>query len=224
MNYKLFITSLLALTLSGCAWLAPKYQRAALELPEKTPATEQNAKRTHDRLSDWWKEYQDPVLQELIDRALAQNGDLALAAARLQQARAQYDYAFSNQFPLLSVAGFSSRSKLDFKNGDLKAGKSLPPGLLKAGDLLPDRPSNLAFFGGMLSYEFDLWGKLASANQAAKAAYLAASHGRDAVRLSVATAAAQLYFNILALGADIKITSNTIVSRAKSYRLYKSQY
>jgi multidrug efflux system outer membrane protein len=208
MKYKLYMTVLMALALSGCTWLSPTYQRPELDLPEPTYSIEYRDKRTHERLIGWWQEYQDPVLQQLIDRALTQSDDIVLGAARLKQARSLYDYAYSNQFPLLSTAGFSTRTDLDFKGSNL----------------LPDKPANLSFIGGMLSYEVDLWGKLASANQAAKASFLAAGHNQDAVRLSVASAAAQLYFNILALNADIKITQDTIVSREESYKLYKVQY
>jgi multidrug efflux system outer membrane protein len=208
MNYKLCMTALLALALSGCAWLSPSYQRPELDLPESTTSSENRDQRTQERLIGWWQEYHDPVLHRLIDRALAQSDDIALAAARLKQARSMYDYSFSNQFPLLSITGVGTRSDLNFKDSNL----------------LPDKPANLSFIGGMLSYEVDLWGKLASANQAAKASFLAASYNQDAVRLSVASATAQLYFNILALNADIKITKDTIVSRENSYKLYKVQY
>lgn len=208
MKYKLCMTALLALALSGCSWLAPKYQRPELELPVPTSSSENRNKNTHERLVGWWQEYNDPVLQQLIDRALAQSDDIALVAARLKQARSLYDYAYSNQFPLLSIAGVGTRTKVDFKDSTL----------------LSDKPANLSFIGGMLSYEVDLWGKLASANQAAKASFLAAGYNQDAVRLSVASATAQLYFNILALNADIKITRDTIVSREESYKLYKVQY
>ena len=159
-------------------------------------------------MKDWWKEYRDPALQILVEEALANNGDLDVAAARVQQAQAQYKYAFGNQFPLLSAGGIATRSKLGFPNNFL----------------LTNKPVNLSFFGGMLSYEVDLWGKLASASQAAKAALLATGYNRDAVKLAIASATAQLYFNILALDADIRITQDTIRSREESYQIVKQQY
>jgi len=208
MKYKFYIAALLTLALSGCTWLTPTYQRPELDLPEAISSAGNRNKSTHERLIGWWQEYNDPVLQQLIDRALTQSDDIALAAARLKQARSLYDYSYSNQFPLLSIAGVGTRTNVDFKDSNS----------------LPNKPMNLSFIGGMLSYEVDLWGKLASANQAAKASFLAAGYNQDAVRLSVASATAQLYFNIVALNADIKITQDTIVSREESYKLYKVQY
>lgn len=195
------------LLLSGCAWLAPDYERPMLDVPEKWMA-EADGNDNAVKLKDWWKEYNDPILQKLIDEALAGNGDLAVAAARVQQAQAQYNYAFGNQFPLLAATGFATRSKTDFQNSQL----------------LSDKPGNLSFFGGMLSYELDLWGKLASASKEGEAVFLAAGYNRDAARISIASATAQLYFSILALDADIKVTEGTIRSREESYNLIKKQF
>jgi multidrug efflux system outer membrane protein len=207
MNSRIILAPALALLLSGCAWLAPDYQRPALDMPEKWTAEKQGEVQK-EALKDWWKEYRDPALEKLIEEALANNGDLSIAAARVQEAQAQYNYAFGNQFPLLAATGLASRSALDFQNSPL----------------LSDKPGNMAFFGGMLSYELDLWGKLASASQEGKAVFQATSYNQDAARLSIASATAQLYFSILALDADIRITQDTIRSREESYGLIKKQY
>ena len=207
MKNRIILAPLLAVLLSGCAWLAPDYERPSLDMPEKWVTQQQNGDKT-EKLKDWWKEYNDPVLQKLIEEALAGNGDLAVAAARVQQAQAQYNYAFGNQFPLLAATGFAERSKMGFQNSPL----------------LSDKPGNVSFFGGMLSYELDLWGKLASASQEGKAVFLATGYNQDAARLSIASATAQLYFSILALDADIRVTQGTIHSREESYNLIKKQF
>jgi len=206
MKNRLFLSPVFLLLLSGCAWLAPSYDRPALNMPDKWAGEKQDEAHA-EKIKDWWKEYRDPVLQKLIDEALTGNDDLSVAAARVQQAQAQYDYAFGNQFPLLAATGMASRTKIGFES-----------------PLLSDKPGNVGFFGGMLSYELDLWGKQASASKAGKAVFLAAGHSQDAARLSVASTTAQLYFTILALDADIKITQETIRSREESYRLIKKQF
>lgn len=192
----------LPLLLTGCAWLAPDYKRADLDMPEKW-ADEQAGDKAVD-MKEWWKEYDDPVLEKLIEEALANNGDLALASARLRQSRAQYDYAFANQFPLLSVNGTADRVGLP--------------------SAVSDKPANLSFIGGLLTYELDLWGRQASASEATKAALIGTKYNQDALKLSVSAATAQLYFEILALDADIKITQDTIRSRDESYGIVKKQF
>ncbi len=207
MKNRIVIAPVLLLFLSGCAWLAPDYNRPSVVMPEKWAAEKQNAGK-EESLKEWWKGYNDPILRKLIEEALANNGDLSIAAARVQEAEAQYNYVFANRLPLLSATGLATRSKLDFQNNPL----------------LSNKPSNLGFFGGMLSWELDLWGKLASASEANKAAFLATGYNRDAVKLAVASSAARLYFNILALDANIKITQDTIHSREESYNIIKKQF
>jgi len=177
-------------------------------MPERWSMKKSSQETKEDTLRNWWQAYQDPILQKLVDEALAHNDDIAVAGTRLQQAKAQYDYSFSNQFPLLSAGGSDSRLQADFKNNAL----------------LPDKPGNVGFFGGMLSYEIDLWGKLASENAAAKAAFLAAGYNQDAIRLSVASVTAQLYFNVLALDADIKIMQAMIRAQEESHALVEKQF
>ncbi len=208
MKSRYLAACVLALLLSGCSWLAPKYQRPAVDLPQSWTAKNQPETHQQKPLKNWWRQYHDPVLPKLIGESLVNNGDLALAVARLQQARAQYDYAVGNQFPLIGAAGLASRTRLDGGNSPI----------------LPDKPGHSAFIGGVVSYELDLWGKLASASRAAKATLLAADYNQDAVRLSVAAATAQLYFTLLALDADIEITRDAIRSREESYNLVKKQY
>jgi multidrug efflux system outer membrane protein len=207
MKNRIILAPVLVLLLSGCAWLSPDYKRPALDMPEKWP-NEKQSEAKNETLKEWWNEYHDPPLVKLIEEALANNGDLSVAAARVQEAQAQYNYAFGNQFPLLAATGFATRTQLDFKNSPL----------------LSSKPGNLSFFGGMLSYELDLWGKLASASQEGKAVFLAAGYNQDAAKLSIASSVAQLYFNILALDADIRITQDTIRSREESYHIIKKQF
>ncbi|MDD3020130.1 MAG: TolC family protein [Alphaproteobacteria bacterium] len=207
MKNLVFLVPTLTLLLSGCAWLTPDYDRPALEMPEEWAAQHHN-EASEEKLQDWWKEYSDPVLEELIGEALVNNGDLLIASARVQQAQAQYNYAFGNQLPLLAATGLSSRSKLDVKDNPL----------------LSDKPSNMGLFGGMLSWELDLWGKLASASESSKSTFLATGYNQDAMRLSVASSSAQLYFSILALDANIRITQDTIRSREESYRIIRKQF
>jgi len=198
----------LCLFLSGCAWLAPNYQREAFDMPSAWEAQTATSVGKTAVYQDWWKSYQDPSLDALIQEALVHNDDLSVAAARVMQAKAQYDYAFANQFPLLSLTGYGSRSKMDFKDSAL----------------LSDKPSNIGILGGMLSYEVDLWGKLASASESARAAYLSMNYNKDAVRLGITSAVAQLYFNILSLDADTAHLRQLIKLQEETFGLTNELY
>ncbi len=197
-----------AILLSGCTWLTPNYQRPALDIPEEWTAKQDHNNGNTTALQDWWDLYHDSVLHKLIMEVLDNNGDLNLVAARLQQVQAQYNYSYSDRLPLLSVTGIGSRSQLNGANSSL----------------LSKKPGNLAFIGGVLSYELDLWGKQETANQAAKATVMAAVYNQDAIKLSVTATTAQLYFTILALDTNISITREAIRAREESYKIVKKQY
>ncbi|MFT8764642.1 MAG: TolC family protein, partial [Gluconobacter potus] len=77
------------LLLAGCSWLAPDYKRPAMPLPATWPGAAAVAR--DDRT--WWHSYGDPVLDQLVQTALRDSDDIALAGNRLMQARAQYGYA-----------------------------------------------------------------------------------------------------------------------------------
>ena len=107
----------------GCA-LGPKYERPAAELPaawQQAPA--QGAPAIGAR---WWTLYQDPVLDRLIDEALAHNQDLALAAARVDEARALARVADSEFFPAID-GGFQRDRTRSSSRSSTPLPPSVPP-------------------------------------------------------------------------------------------------
>lgn len=198
------------LLLGGCAWLAPDYKRPAMPLP----ATWGNTPTVARNDSQWWQSYNDPVLNQLITQALVESDDIALAKNRLGQAQAQYNYAFANQLPVLSVTGTDAYGK--FANGQVNAmGQSFH---------FPGRTSNFGFVGGMLNYELDLWGKNASLSNAAKAGVHAALYAQAAARLSVAAGVAQLYFSLRALDDNVALLEQSVQTQDALLALVQRQY
>ena len=198
----------LSLCLAGCTWLAPEYRQPSFDMPEKWPAATTAQKKEQIAAGEWWKNYRDPVLEKLITEAVGGNSELAIASARLLQAKAQYDYATANRLPMLGFAGLASRSQFDFD-------KNL---------LLSDKPSNIGFLGGLVAYEADLWGKQANAQEAAGAVYRGQSYGRDALRLSISAATAQLYFNILALDESLALMRKLVQTQQRLHQLTRDKF
>ncbi|MBV1824599.1 efflux transporter outer membrane subunit [Komagataeibacter oboediens] len=196
---------LLPALLAGCAWLAPTYHRPQMPMPDKWGT--QQARTVPDG-GAWWRSYNDPVLDALVDEALKNNDDLALAGSKLQQARAQYKYAFANQLPSISVAGADAMGRLHLKD-------ELP---------VAHKMSNLGFVGGMLNYEADFWGKNASLSKAAKAGVKAAGYGHEAARLSIAAATTKLYFSLRALDRQREILQRTIETQTALLALVQRQH
>ncbi|MFT8491033.1 MAG: efflux transporter outer membrane subunit [Gluconobacter oxydans] len=198
------------LFLAGCSWLAPDYKRPAMPLP----ATWRGAAAVARDDRTWWHSYGDPVLDQLVQTALSDSDDIALAGNRLMQARAQYGYAFANQLPMLSIAGADAYGQ--FANGRVSA--------LNQSLHFPNKTSNLGFVGGMLTYELDLWGKNASLSNAAKAGVHAGVYAMDAARLSVVAGVAKLYFSLRALDEDVALLKQTAQTQDDLLALVQRQY
>src|SRR5258705_2094505 len=109
-SVRIISSLVVAALLRGCA-IGPDYKRPAVARPEtfRSQATAEAAS-----LADvpWWEAFQDPILKGLIQDALGSNYDVRIAAARVQEARANLGVARSDYFPSLDYGGSVSRGKI----------------------------------------------------------------------------------------------------------------
>ncbi|MGE0356125.1 MAG: efflux transporter outer membrane subunit [Burkholderiales bacterium] len=187
---KKALAGLAAAALAGCA-IGPDYQRPGMELPASLVAEGAAVPAAQD----WWTLFRDPVLDRLVAEALAANRDLAAAAARIEQARAQATIAGADRFPAAGVEVQRSRDR----SSQLGA-FPLPPNAIETN-------TNRAV--ARFSWELDFWGKYRRANEAAQADLLAAQAGRDAVRASLVADVARAHFALQALDESLEIADRT---------------
>ena len=195
-----------AAAVAGCA-LGPDYRR-----PETTtPAAYRfEPEATADSLGDagWWQVYRDPVLQSLIREALADNLDVRIAAARVDQARAALGSARLQQLPQVSVAAGAARQRTSVYE--------LPPGTPPI--------SNVFSLEGSLSYEIDFWGKYRRATEAARAQLLQSTYAKQDVIAGLVTSVATAYFTLQTLDEELAITERTVGTRQKFVDLTQAQH
>lgn len=153
---------------------------------------------------DWWEGFGDPVLTALVGRALARNADLAIAAARVEEARAQANLARSQLLPSVDAVLGASRSR-------------------SLGALGRPVESSVAQPGLQAAYEVDLWGRVRGQVRAAEAGVLAADAARDAAALSVAAATASSYITLRSLDARLRTARETLESRREALRIARSR-
>ncbi len=200
---RIFALSLTAVLLASCA-SAPIEKAALPATPAafKGVAVEGPAAPVQ-RAGAWWLVFQDPVLNDLIGRAMGSNTDVATAEARLTQARALLKSARSNFWPQAGVSYTAARST----------------------DLQPyPKAANVHALDLDLSYEVDLFGRLAKASQAAK---LDARSAEDILRdtqLLVQSRVAQSYFALRTLDEDRAIVAETLDAYRGSLKVTKSRY
>ena len=179
-----------ALLLSSCM-LAPKYQRIPGAVPQeyRFQAVEGQPMPALASLADlsWWEIFDDPALQGLIRTALANNYDVRLAVARVAEARSQVGVSRSYWLPQVGGTALFQREKLSRTSVN-------PP--LPAGTKITD---NLAQFNFDLFWEIDLFGRLRSMSEAARAEFFASQWGQRAVWASVVADVARAYFELRTL-------------------------
>jgi multidrug efflux system outer membrane protein len=191
------------LALSGCVEL-PVLRKPSADLPAAWPGQAMESAR--QVAPDWWKAYGDAQLDTLMEEALAHNADVRLAAARIEEARANLGLAQADQAVQLQGAVDASRSRRT-EVGAMPAGG--PP------------INNTYKVQLQAAYEMDLWGRYREASNAARSELLASQYGRDVVRVSLSSQVAQGYFTLRALDAQSALLDQTRANRQAAVDLQK---
>jgi multidrug efflux system outer membrane protein len=156
------------LLFSGCV-VGPNYQRPAAPAPaqwnEPLSGGETNSPAF---VAAWWKNFNDPELDSLIDRAVQSNLDLKIAVARLGESRAQYRIAAADLWPTLDTSGSYQRQR-----------QSQHQPIISAFNLPSDVFENNIYQAGFdASWEIDVFGGARRATESARAEVAAAEFSR----------------------------------------------
>jgi outer membrane protein, multidrug efflux system len=199
------IAASVAALLAGCAARVPPPPTATLQAPAawRSPVGPTAGVPAPER--QWWQGFGDPALSALVTTALANNGDLRIARARVSEYRARLGVAASAQQPSAGVDASPTRTRLLAYNG------------------VP-YVTNVYQAEFQASYEIDVWGRLAAQTDAAQASYQAERANADAAALSVAALAASGYLNLRGLDAQLELTQATLKLREQSRALARRQF
>ena len=212
---------LFALTLSGCNkdWLphvdlAPAYQPPEYVVPASWQGASPFVQATpsDDELRpDWWKVFNDPILDSLIEQAMAANPDLHAAAERFVQARDRMIMARSRRIPHLGIGGKATNSR-----------HSVDTSLYKD----PDTPltGSLAAGAGLASWEPDFWSAIRNATRVEL--YRAQERAADwgLARLSLQAEIASNYFTLRGFDAQTAIYKQSVDLFRRVVKLVKTQF
>ncbi|WP_345725559.1 efflux transporter outer membrane subunit [Qipengyuania proteolytica] len=191
-----------ALALSACA---PALQQAPIG-SAVAPPTEWRTDLgvTAPVEQAWWNSFGDPQLSYLVEKARANNADVQVAAARVEEARATE--LGSRGYLLPSVgAGVEGGVRREIS----------PFG--QAQTSVAAQPAFRA------SYEVDLFGKNAARIDAAEAGVAASAAGAEAARLSVSAATASGYITLLALDSRLSVLKETLVARQEAVKFARDR-
>jgi NodT family efflux transporter outer membrane factor (OMF) lipoprotein len=176
----------LAAFLAGCA-VGPTYRAPETRLApfHNVPASRRD--EAPPALDSWWTGFHDPMLVTVVERALAQNLDLAGALARVQQARAAATVARSRLLPTLDAGASATAQRQSLES---------PPGRIASAFPGYDRSQDDYAASGSASWEIDLFGGLRRGALAARDEVQAAEAEQVGLRISVAADAADAYLQI----------------------------
>lgn len=166
------------------------------DLPFRLPADFSAAGQSdYSPVDVWWRDFGDTRLDAFVTTALEKNPGLAQALARSRMAEAQARLNRADQLPQVGLGAGAARQR-----------QNMP-------DLTGE---NAAVIGNNydvaldVSWELDLWGRLAALTAAARADYLASAEQLRSVRQSVAAQAVQLYFEIVHARAQVELSERTV--------------
>jgi multidrug efflux system outer membrane protein len=180
MTRSLIFASLAALGLGACA-VGPDYAAPDTAAPTFANADAEHFARTQVEAA-WWREFGDPVLDDLIERALSSDLDVRIAAARLAEARAIYRDQWLDRLPTVNAHGAYDRREQQIV------------GFGPGGD---ERVLSETFDLGFDAFwEIDLYGRVRRQVEAAQADAEAAEAGLHAAQVSVAAEVARNYFEL----------------------------
>lgn len=197
---------LLAFALGGCA-LGPDYQRPEQEIPAEYRWQGQVGATDFGDL-DWWELYREPLLQRLLHTALAENLDVRIAAARVEQARAQLGATRLQYLPQVSLGASASKTRVSQYSR------------------LPNQPSigTADIVDLTASYELDIWGRLRRLNEAARGELLASRYAQQGVAVGLIADVASAYFQLISLDEQLSVTRRTVQTRQKFVDLTRAKH
>jgi|694.fasta_scaffold03203_13 multidrug efflux system outer membrane protein len=189
---------------SGCV-VGPQYATPKQDLPKDFGI---GSKTDSSALVKWFDLFQDTALQTIIKTTLANNKDLATAAARVDEARFQLDVVRVNTLPSFGYEAQTGGGRAD--NSALKVGGGFNSGV------------NKAF--GVLNWELDLWGRLKRTTEAARAQLLAQQGVTNALKVSLIAEVANAYFLLCDLDNRLQIAIRTVEDRKESTKIINERF
>jgi len=206
MRRMLIIFIMVAIWVTGCM-MGPDYKRPAINTPQSFRYAPKEAVETAN--TDWWKQFNDPVLDQLIAEALANSTSVKIAAANVEQAAGLLMTTRADLFPQVNYSAEAIRERSSENN--------ITPAPSK-------NPFNSRQILGGVTWEIDLWGRIRRLTEAAQANLFGSDEARRGVILSLVAEVATSYIQLCALDEQLTIAKRTLKTYGDSLRLFELQH
>ena len=215
---RAFVVVLLVPWIASCV-VGPRYTPPNVVMPPAWKEASPTALGSLDRatLERWWTAFHDPLLDDLVGRAIDGNLDLKIAAARVREARAAHGIAASAALPQVDASGQYARGQRS---------DAVPPFKAAAGSDSPfgARTQDLFDIGFDASWEIDVFGGVRRDVEAAVAQVQAAEEGQRDVLVTLLADVARNYAELRGTQRQLEILDATIRSQQDTLDLAKARF
>ena len=204
-----------SLVLQGCTTLGPDFTQPEAEWlaswqPDLYGQIENPGQQAQSDLDFWWRAFDDPTLNRLMEAAGRENLSLRVAGLRILEARARLGIAESALYPQLQQLG----------------GRAAVVGTSQRGGAEPNRDEGLASYevGFNLGWELDFWGRFKRGIESADAAFFASVANQQDAQVLLSAQVAQTYFSYRTTEFRIKIAKENAAIQKRSYEITERVY
>ena len=198
---------LAAMLLAGCAAVGPDFEPPEADIPETwTQDTGDHITNSPHELVEWWKVFDDPVLNELVEAARLNNNTLEIAGLRVLEAQAQLGIATGLQYPQAQAAAGDATYLSPPENTGVSS-------------------SYWQFSAGAgASWELDFWGRFRRGIESADAAFLASIAAYDQAQVLLSAAVVTAYTVIRSIEEQLRISHENVAIQQRSYEIAQVLY
>lgn len=224
---KPFLLLFIGLFLSGCFKVGPNFTPPTTKVSQTwLDADDQRVKAEASKYRNWWRVFNDPILDRLIDRAYRENLSLRIAGVRVLEARAQLGIAIGGLFPQTQQASGSLQynriSESSYQAGAFQQTSS------GSSSSQPSASSLFQYWQDQIglnaSWELDFWGKFRRAVESGNASWLASIANYDNALVSLTAGAANSYIQIRTVEKRIAIARENVETEKESLKIAEARY
>jgi NodT family efflux transporter outer membrane factor (OMF) lipoprotein len=197
--------------LGGCAPVGPTYERPDVAVEPAWLNTELgHYQKDGADLAEWWRTFNDPVLDRLIDTAYENNNTLKIAGLRILESQSRLNVATGNKYPQVQVATGDATAVGTSKNSANSESRDL---------------SFVQYnLGAALSWEIDFWGRFRRGIEAADAGLLATLAEYDDLLVLLTAQVADVYILIRTTEEQLELAQDSVEIQRRSYEIAEVLY
>lgn len=199
--------------LAACT-VGPDFQPDHMKLPDnwkEHPATPEEIERTNREMKTWWAQFNDPLLDRLVEKAVEGNYNLKIAGQRILEAKAMRDASASEWYPQanMTAAGGVDRFSTSLKNWPISGYKSTYPYMA---------------YGPNVSWQLDVFGRIRREVEVQEQAFGVTVEDRRAIMVTILSELTSNYMILRTTQLQLRIATDNIAVAQKNYDLATRLY